>query len=62
MFSLQCSSVSLWAIYGILLRDVPIIAANTLVFIEAITILMFKRKYKSNLPSAGGNHPENQTT
>ncbi len=46
MFSIQCSSVSLWAIYGILINDFAIIAANSLVFVQALTILAFKTKYR----------------
>jgi MtN3 and saliva related transmembrane protein len=46
MFTLQCSSVSLWAIYGVFMNDVSIIAANSLVFVQAATMLLFKTKYK----------------
>ena len=46
MFTLQCSSVSLWAIYGVFMNDLSIIAANSLVFVQAATMLLFKNKYK----------------
>jgi MtN3 and saliva related transmembrane protein len=46
MFTLQCSSVTLWAIYGVFMNDVSIIAANSLVFVQAATMLLFKTKYK----------------
>jgi MtN3 and saliva related transmembrane protein len=46
MFSLFCSGVFLWFVYGILLRDLPIIIANFLGFIQAFIILMLKVKYK----------------
>jgi len=46
MFTLQCSSVSLWAIYGVFMNDLAIIAANSLVFVQAATMLLFKNKYK----------------
>jgi MtN3 and saliva related transmembrane protein len=46
MFTLQCSSVSLWAIYGVFMNDIAIIAANSLVFVQAATMLLFKNKYK----------------
>jgi MtN3 and saliva related transmembrane protein len=46
MFSIFCSGVFLWFVYGILMQDLPIIVANFLVFIQAFIILMFKVKYK----------------
>jgi MtN3 and saliva related transmembrane protein len=46
MFSIFCSGVFLWFVYGILMQDPPIIVANFLVFIQALIILMFKVKYK----------------
>ena len=35
-----------WTIYGIMLKELPIIAANVVTLIPAITILMMKLKYK----------------
>jgi MtN3 and saliva related transmembrane protein len=46
MFSLFCSGVFLWFVYGILMNDLPIIIANFLGFIQAFIILMLKVKYK----------------
>jgi MtN3 and saliva related transmembrane protein len=46
MFSIFCSGVFLWLIYGILTQDPPVTVANLLVFIQAFIILMFKVKYK----------------
>jgi MtN3 and saliva related transmembrane protein len=46
MFSIFCSGVFLWFVYGILIKDPPVIIANFLVFIQALIILMFKVKYK----------------
>jgi MtN3 and saliva related transmembrane protein len=46
MFSLFCSGVFLWFVYGILMKDLPIIIANFLGFIQAFIILMLKVKYK----------------
>jgi len=46
MFSLFCSGVFLWFVYGILMQDLPITIANFLIFVQAFIILMFKLKYK----------------
>jgi MtN3 and saliva related transmembrane protein len=46
MFSIFCSGVFLWLVYGILTQDPPVTIANLLVFIQAFMILMFKVKYK----------------
>ena len=46
MFSLFCSGIFLWFVYGILTEDPPVIIANFLVFIQAFIILIFKVKYK----------------
>jgi len=46
MFSLFSSGIFLWFIYGILMKDLPIIIANFFGFIQALIILIFKVKYK----------------
>ncbi len=46
MFSLFCGGVFLWFVYGVFVNDLPIMIANSLAFIQAIIILMFKAKYK----------------
>jgi len=46
MFSIFCSGVFLWLIYGILTQDPPVTAANLLIFIQAFIIVLFKLKYK----------------
>jgi MtN3 and saliva related transmembrane protein len=46
MFSIFCSGVFLWLVYGILTQDPPVTIANFLIFIQAFIILMFKVKYK----------------
>jgi MtN3 and saliva related transmembrane protein len=46
MFSIFCSGVFLWFVYGVLTQDLPVVIANFLIFIQAFIILMFKVKYK----------------
>ena len=46
MFVLYCGGVLLWFVYGVLRNDLAIILANSLAFIQALIILMFKAKYK----------------
>ncbi len=46
MFSLFCGGVFLWFIYGLFVFDLPIILANSFTFVQAVTILMLKIKYK----------------
>ena len=46
MFSIFCSGVLLWFVYGILMQNLPIMIANFLIFVQAFIILMFKVKYK----------------
>ena len=46
MFSFFCVGVALWLVYGILERDLPIIAANLLTLILSSTLLFFKLRLK----------------
>ena len=46
MFSLFCLGVLLWLIYGLIVRDVPVIAANMLTLLLASTLLFFKLRFK----------------
>ena len=46
MFTLYSSGLFLWFVYGVYINDLPIILANSLAFIQAVVILMFKAKYK----------------
>ena len=46
MFALTSTGVLLWFIYGLFMNNFPIIAANSLAFVQAIVILAFKLKYK----------------
>ncbi|MFA5271457.1 MAG: SemiSWEET transporter [Candidatus Omnitrophota bacterium] len=44
-FSLFSLGVSLWLIYGILLKELPIILANAFTLVFAILIVIMKIKY-----------------
>jgi MtN3 and saliva related transmembrane protein len=46
MFMLYCGGVLLWFVYGVFRNDLAIILANSLAFIQALIILVFKAKYK----------------
>ena len=46
MFALTSAGVLLWFIYGFYIGDFPIIIANSLAFVQAALILVFKIKYK----------------
>jgi MtN3 and saliva related transmembrane protein len=46
MFSLFCVGVLLWLVYGIIVRDIPVIAANMLTLLLASTLLFFKLRFK----------------
>ncbi len=46
MFSFFCFGVLLWLIYGIIIRDVPVILANLFTLVLASSLLFFKLRYK----------------
>jgi MtN3 and saliva related transmembrane protein len=46
MFIIFTSGVTCWTIYGILIKEIPIIVANSIVFVLALVILGYKIKYK----------------
>ena len=46
MFTLTSAGVFLWFVYGVYVNNFPIIIANSLAFIQALVILIFKIKYK----------------
>lgn len=46
MFSLFCLGVFLWLVYGIIVKDIPVIAANMLTLMLASTLLFFKLRFK----------------
>ncbi|HKK46943.1 MAG TPA: SemiSWEET transporter [Balneolaceae bacterium] len=45
MYSIFCSGVALWLIYGLIRKDIPIIVSNIVTFTLAMTILYFKFAY-----------------
>jgi MtN3 and saliva related transmembrane protein len=46
MFSFFCFGVLLWLVYGIVQKDIPVIAANAVTLMLASTLLFFKLKFK----------------
>ena len=46
MFSIFSLGVVLWLVYGFLVQDVPLIAANFITLMLASTLLVFKFRYK----------------
>jgi len=46
MYSILCTGILLWLIYGILIGDIPIIIANGVTLALALSILYFKLTYK----------------
>ncbi len=47
MFSVFCTGVFLWLIYGFIIKSWPVIFANAAVFVLASIILFFKVRYPS---------------
>jgi MtN3 and saliva related transmembrane protein len=47
MFSLFCLGVLLWLIYGLMVKDIPVIAANMVTLMLASTLLFFKLRFKN---------------
>lgn len=46
MFSLFCTGVFLWMIYGIMIDELPVILWNVITLILALIILFFKLRFK----------------
>ncbi len=46
MFIIFCAGIFLWLIYGILIKDLPITIANSVTFILASIILIYKLRFK----------------
>ena len=45
MFTILIIGILLWLTYGIIIRDIPLIAANAVTLVFAGTILFFKLKH-----------------
>jgi len=46
MYIVICTGVFLWLIYGLLVKDTPLIVANAVTFVLAGTILIMKIRLK----------------
>jgi len=46
MFAIFCAGTLLWLLYGIRIGAIPIVLANGVTLVLALTILFFKLKYK----------------
>jgi MtN3 and saliva related transmembrane protein len=46
MYLVFTFGVVMWLLYGIFLKDIPIIAANTITLVLTAIILVYKLKYK----------------
>lgn len=46
MFSFFCLGVLLWLVYGLMVQDIPVIAANFVTLMLASTLLYFKLRFK----------------
>jgi MtN3 and saliva related transmembrane protein len=47
MFSLFCLGVALWLVYGFIVQDIPVIAANLITLMLTSTLLFFKLRWKN---------------
>ena len=46
MFLILCLGISLWIIYGLVIKDLPLLVANGVTLLLACIILVFKLRYK----------------
>lgn len=46
MYSVLTIGIFLWLVYGLIIWDIPVIAANTVTLFLTITILTLKIRYK----------------
>jgi MtN3 and saliva related transmembrane protein len=45
MFAVFTTGIALWLVYGLIIHDAPLIAANGVTFLLSGTILYFKLRY-----------------
>jgi MtN3 and saliva related transmembrane protein len=45
MYSMFCIGIFLWLVYGFMINDIPLIAANIVTLTLASTVLYFKIRY-----------------
>jgi len=45
MLVMLIAGISLWVTYGLIIKDIPLIAANSISLILMITLFFIKRKY-----------------
>ena len=50
MYAIFTTGVALWLVYGLMLREWPIILANAITFPLALSILLMKLRYGRNDP------------
>lgn len=46
MFLMFSTGVALWLIYGLIVKDIPVIAANSVTLVLALILLYFKLRFK----------------
>ncbi|MEZ7551228.1 SemiSWEET transporter [Streptococcus sp. 20925_1_22] len=46
MYLMQVVGIGLWLVHGLVIQDLPLIAANSISLILSATILAYKIKYK----------------
>lgn len=46
MYAIFSTGTFLWLIYGLIIKDIPVVAANSITFMLSFTILVLKIKYK----------------
>ena len=44
MFVILCTGISLWVVYGILVKSLPVVVANAMSLVFALSILVLKMK------------------
>lgn len=46
MFMIYSGGVLLWFVYGVFINNFPLILSNSVAFLQGVTILLLKAKYK----------------